>query len=258
MIFLRGNPVLTFGGELFVSALCGVVAPVADASEQHYRGDAGRRYQQEKRGVPERAIPWVAKLRAEKFQPLIKPTDVVVEFGVGQGWNLAQLRCAKRIGTDLEDFLPADLKLSGVEFVRDSTSLPNESADVVICHHVLEHVENPPEMLREAKRILKAGGYLLLYVPFEKEHRYRRYDPNEPNYHLYSWNVQTLSNLASSQGFQIEKAILGEFGFDRFASKWALQLGMGESGFRLIRQFAHLLRSGREVRLIARKNIPVA
>lgn len=226
---------------------------MASASEEHYRGEAGQRYQQEKRGVPERAIPWVARLRAEKFQPFIKPTDVVVELGVGQGWNLAQLQCAKRIGADLEDFLPIDLKASGVEFVRDSASIPDESANVIICHHVLEHVENPPEMLREAKRILKRGGHLLLYVPFEKEKRYRRYDPNEPNHHLYSWNVQTLSNLASSQGFHIEKTFLGEFGYDRFASKLALQFHLGETGFHLIRRLAHLLRSGREVRLLARK-----
>ncbi len=231
---------------------------MASASEEHYRGEAGQRYQQEKRGVPERAIPWVAKLRAEKFQPFIKPTDVVVELGVGQGWNLGHLQCAKRIGTDLEDFLPADLKANGVEFVRESASIPDETANVLICHHVLEHVENPPKMLDDAKRILKGSGYLLLYVPFEKERRYRRYDPNEPNHHLYSWNVQTLSNLVSSQGFLIDSALLGEFGFDRFASKLALQFGLGENGFRFIRKLIHILRSGREVRLIARNQPPVA
>jgi SAM-dependent methyltransferase len=231
---------------------------MANASEEHYRGETGQRYQQEKRGIPEKAIPWVAKLRAEKFQPFIKPTDVVVELGVGQGWNLAHLRCAKRIGTDLEDFLPADLKADRVEFVRDSASIRDETADAVICHHVLEHLENPPDMLREAKRILKHGGYLLLYVPFEKERRYRRFDPNEPNHHLYSWNVQTLSNLISSQGFLIKKTFLGEFGFDRFASKLALRFGLGETGFHLIRRLTHFLQPGREVRLIARKQDPVA
>jgi len=227
---------------------------MANASEQHYSGEAGRRYQQEKRGVPERAIPWVTKLRAEKFQPFITTNDVVVELGVGQGWNLAQLRCAKRIGTDLEDFIPADLKNSGVEFVRHSGSIPDESADVVICHHVLEHVENPPEMLREAKRILKPGGYLLLHVPFEKERKYRRYDPNEPNHHLYSWNVQTLPNLVSTQNLTISKVQLGEFGYDRFAAKFATRFNLGEKTFRFIRGLAHLIRPGREVRLIARKN----
>jgi SAM-dependent methyltransferase len=226
---------------------------MASASEEIYRGEAGQRYQQQKRAVPDAAIPWVARLRAEKFCGFIESTDTVVEFGVGLGWNLAELQCARRIGTDLEDFLPDDLKKSGVEFVADSSAIPNESADVVICHHVLEHVENPPEMLLEAKRILKEGGKLLLYVPFEKERRYRRFDPNEPNHHLYSWNVQTLGNLVGTQAFTIENCGLGEFGYDRFASKLALRFRLGENGFRMLRRMAHLLKPGREVTLIAAK-----
>src|SRR5688572_26094287 len=111
-------------------------------SEQFYRGEAGQRYQQQKRAVPDEAVPWVARLRAEKLQPHINPSDIVVEFGAGLGWNLAHLKCARRIGTDLEDFLPANLKQSGVEFCPRSEDLPSDCAHVVICHHVLEHVEN--------------------------------------------------------------------------------------------------------------------
>jgi SAM-dependent methyltransferase len=225
---------------------------VASASEELYRGEAGQRYQQQKRAVPEAAFPWVARLRGEKFQS-IRADDAVVELGVGLGWNLAELRCARRIGTDLEDFLPAVLKKSGVEFWPASNPIPENFADVVICHHVLEHVENPPQMLQDACRILKTGGRLLLFVPFEKEARYRKYDPNEPNHHLYSWNVQTLGNLVARQGLEVISCGVGQFGYDRFAAKLALRFGLGEKGFRAIRSVAHLVRSGLEVRLVGRK-----
>ncbi len=228
---------------------------MASSSEEHYRGEAGQRYQQQKRAVPEAAAPWVTKLRAEKFQPFIKQKDTVVEFGVGLGWNLARLQCARRIGTDLENFLPEALKTE-VEFFSSSTEIATGSADVVICHHVLEHVENPPEMLREARRVLKTNGELLAFVPFEKERRYRSFDPAEPNHHLYSWNVQTLGNLVDSQRFEVEKCHLGEFGYDRFAAKLALRFSLGENGFRMSRRLAHWLRPGREVRLVARKRNP--
>jgi ubiquinone/menaquinone biosynthesis C-methylase UbiE len=223
------------------------------APEQFYRGEAGQRYQQQKRAVPDEAIPWVARLRAEKLQPHINPTDTVVELGVGLGWNLARLKCARRIGTDLEDFLPASLKQGGVEFFQRSEDLQSASTDVVICHHVLEHVEKPPDMLREAHRLLKPGGKLLTFVPYEKEQKYQCFDPKEPNFHLYSWNAQTLGNLLQTQQFTVIQAKIGEFGYDRWASKQALRFHLGENGFRLVRRLAHLLRPAREVRVIAHK-----
>ena len=227
---------------------------MAGTSETFYRGAAGQRYQQEKRAVPPEAYPWVARLRAEKLQPFIKPADTVIEFGAGLGWNLAQLQCAHRIATDLEDFLPADLKNSGVQFVADSTEIAPNSADVLICHHVLEHVENPADMLREASRILKPAAKLLIFVPFEKESKYRNFDPNEPNHHLYSWNCQTLGNLVASQGFTVTESTISQFGYDRFAAKQSLRFGLGEPAFRAIRRLAHLFRPAEEVRLVATKN----
>lgn len=226
---------------------------MSGTSEQFYRGEAGQRYQQQKRAVPEGAIPWVARLRAEKLQPHIKPTDTVVEFGAGLGWNLANLNCARRIATDLEDFLPPDLKKSGVEFSPSSETIPTETAHVVVCHHVLEHVESPREMLREAHRILVLGGQLLVFVPYEKELKYRHYDPKEPNHHLFSWNAQTLGNLIATQSFTVQTCHIAEFGYDRFAAKLALRFHLGENTFRALRRVAHLLRAGQEVRLVATK-----
>jgi SAM-dependent methyltransferase len=222
------------------------------AVENFYRGDAGLRYQQGKRAVPERAWPWVCRLRTEKFQPFVRPEDVVLELGTGLGWNLAELKCALKIATDLENHLPETLR-EQIEFHPSSAAVPAESVDVVICHHVLEHIEKPTEMLAEAGRVLRRGGRLLLHVPFEKERRYRHFDPAEPNHHLYSWNVQTLGNLVSSAGLQIEKAGVVRFGYDRIAATLANHLKLGEPGFRALRASALLLIPAYEVRLHARK-----
>lgn len=222
-------------------------------AERHYTGAPGRDYHEQKRGIPDSAERWVTHLRASKIAPYVHNTDVVFEYGVGSGWNLADLNCRRRMGTDVSQFLDEKVRAKGIEFIRDVRWLDNYSVDVALCHHTLEHVANPPAVLQELRRLLCANGKLLLYVPYEKEAKYTQFDPNEPNHHLYSWNVQTLGNLVTEAGFKVVEAKLGEFGYDRFAAHWAERLKLGESGFRLIRRLVHLVKPMREVRIVAVK-----
>src|SRR5580658_10473124 len=113
---------------------------LTEQAERHYCGEAGRLYHQSKRGLPSKAIPWVAALRARKFAPLVRAQDAVLEYGVGAGWNLAGLRCRRKIGFDVSDFLEPSLRALGIEFVADTRLLPDALAEVVLCHHTLEHL----------------------------------------------------------------------------------------------------------------------
>src|SRR5688572_16610297 len=195
---------------------------------RHYTGEEGRRYHESKRGIPEASYNWVARLRSEKISPHISPEDTVFEFGAGSGWNLASLNCKRRIASDVSDFLAEKLRTRGIEFVADPATLAENSIDIVICHHALEHVLNPPEILRQIHRLLNKNGKLVLFVPFEKECRYRHFSRGEPNHHFYSWNTQTLGNLVEELGFTVEQAGVGEFGYDRFAASWADKFNLGE------------------------------
>ena len=49
------------------------------------------------------------------------------------------------------------------------------SIDVIVCHHVLEHAAAPVNVLKEIGRLLRTKGKLLLFVPYEKGKRTRRY-----------------------------------------------------------------------------------
>ena len=225
-----------------------------EKAELHYVGEAGRQYHDGKRAISENAFPWVARLRAEKIAPHISPTHTIFEFGVGFGWNLAELRCARRLGCDVSTFLAPALGDHGIDFVSEVTSVATGSIDVALSHHSLEHVLQPVQILKELHRVLRANGKLLLFVPYEKERRYHRYDRGEPNHHLYSWNVQTLGNLVEEIGFKLVEGRLGRFGYDRFAANWATRLKAGEAGFRMIRRAIHLVKPAYEVRIVAIKN----
>jgi SAM-dependent methyltransferase len=226
---------------------------VDDPASALYRGASGVAYHEDKRALAPGALEWVQKLRAEKFQAWIRETDTVFELGVGGGWNLAQLRCARRIGCDAADFLADRLRALGIEFHARMNDVPDGSADVVLCHQTLEHLLEPVAALRELARIVRPGGRLILHVPWEVERRYAHFDPQEPNHHLYHWNAQNLGNLVTVLGWKIERLTVRRYGYDRFAANLALRLRAGESAFRALRSVLIALRPFREVELIGHR-----
>ena len=219
---------------------------------EHYRGDAGRVYHEQKRGVPDVALPWVAAARAKKISPYIKISDTVFEYGVGWGWNLAALKCGRKVGFDIADAVREKVKGQGIEFIAPG-QMQDGSVDVVICHHTLEHLADPVAALKKMRRILKPGGKLLLFVPFERESKYTRFERDEANHHLYSWNVQTLGNLVEECGYRVAEGKVAPFGYDRFAAVLAARLHLGSFGFRFVRSCLHVVKPAFEVRVVAVK-----
>jgi SAM-dependent methyltransferase len=228
----------------------------SDSAAHLYRGEPGRDYHDRKRALPEKALPWIMRLRAAKLQHHIALTDVVFEFGAGSGWNLGCLNCASRKGYDAADFLRDRIIAAGAEFIPDPSLLPEGSIDVAILHHTLEHLLNPSECLWELRRILKAEGKLIIHSPWERQRRFSRYRRSEPNHHLYTWNAQTLANLANACGYTVSSVKIRSYGYDRFAANLAVKFRLGERGFRLLRHFLILLRPETEVELVAMAKKP--
>lgn len=216
-----------------------------------YVGEASAAYHLEKRAVPAAALPWIVRTRAELFQHRVRPTDAVLEWGCGFGWNLAGLTCARRVGHDVAEALQSAVEGSGMEFLRHPETVPSGQFDVVLCHHALEHVPDPYRVLGEIRRLLRPQGVLLLAVPFETQRRYRRFDPAEPNHHLYSWNVQTLGNLLRASAYRVDDLGLRAYGYDRRAALLAMRLRLGERGFRTLRAVLRRLRPIQEIAAVA-------
>ena len=71
--------------------------------------------------------------------------------------------------------------------------------DAIICNAVLEHVENPEEVLAEFGRVCKPGGVLYLCVPFmQPEHL----DPTD--YQRYT--IDGLRREVERHGFEVTEA----------------------------------------------------
>jgi SAM-dependent methyltransferase len=65
------------------------------------------------------------------------------------------------------DYLSVDLNSPSADLHMDITDIKqdNDTYDVIICNHVLEHIQDDMKAIRELYRVLKKSGYAILQVP---------------------------------------------------------------------------------------------
>jgi SAM-dependent methyltransferase len=66
------------------------------------------------------------------------------------------------------NYMPSDFLGVNASNKFDITELPlqNNSLDVIVCYHILEHVPNDSKAMSELYRVIKPKGTVLLQVPF--------------------------------------------------------------------------------------------
>jgi ubiquinone/menaquinone biosynthesis C-methylase UbiE len=64
-------------------------------------------------------------------------------------------------------YVTADMEspIANVHLDIQNMPFPDNEFDVVICNHVLEHVENDNKALKEIFRVIKPGGFAIMHVP---------------------------------------------------------------------------------------------
>ena len=203
-----------------------------DRARDSYRGTEAAEYFKTLDGDPfTQAV--VARERARKIQPFVERSDRVLEYGVGCGYNLRFVSCRERWGFDLSNEGRAACTEAGIRFVTSLRDLAPASFDVVVCHHVLEHVPDPMETLENLEAMVRPGGTVLLYVPLETRRRYRRYRSDDPHHHLFSWNAQSLGNLLARSSLVLQEIGVRPFSYERrlaFLARWGgplYHLGLG-------------------------------
>jgi len=167
-------------------------------SSGHYSGDAGERYFRVQTATAE---PGVA-IAATRFSKYIKDSDTVIDFGCGGGGILAALNCRRRIGIEVNPTARARAEARGVECYESIEQLPDETADVVISNHALEHVPSPIVALTTIRQKLRTGGTFVLCVPIDDWRVQKRYDMYDKNHHLHTWTPLLLGHTLAEAGFR--------------------------------------------------------
>jgi SAM-dependent methyltransferase len=88
-----------------------------------------------------------------------------------------------------------------------SSGLPEMSFDWVVMNHVIEHVHDPVELLRQCRRLLRKGGNLVLITPNSKSTGHKHFGAYwrglEPPRHIFIFSQKTLAAAAEKAGLSV-------------------------------------------------------
>lgn len=112
-------------------------------------------------------LHWLAAARAALVPPPTRPAAVLVDIGCGAGLLAPHLAGSgyAHVGVDLTASALAQAGARGVRAVQgDAAALPlrDGCADVVVAGEILEHVPDLAAAVREACRLLRPGGLLVI------------------------------------------------------------------------------------------------
>jgi ubiquinone/menaquinone biosynthesis C-methylase UbiE len=149
-------------------------------------------------------------LCATFFQKYVAPTDRIVEFAAGHCEFINAIKALEKIAVDLN---PDAQKWAAedVQVVHSSvTSIPaltDRSCDVVFASNLFEHLTRPDIVatIREAHRILKMGGRLLILQPnirFTAKDYWMFFD------HITPLDDRSLTEALETNGFRVIQTIV--------------------------------------------------
>ncbi len=184
-------------------------------AEEWYGYSAG---QKRKDGLLRRAA---RKGMAYPLRPLLsqvprhRPDGRVLDIGCGSGGYLAFLAglgwtCyGIEPGANSRAYGREVLGLRIQEGPLDSCRFPDSFFDVVTMWHVIEHLCDPVNTLREVRRILKPDGLLMLRTPNVESWEARLFRDNwyglDPPRHLFLTSPGTIRAMLERAGFQVTR-----------------------------------------------------
>jgi SAM-dependent methyltransferase len=134
-------------------------------------------------------------------------------------------------GNENIDYISSDF--SG-EFFSDhhyditNIDLPDQCIDLVICYHILEHIDDDGRAMTELHRILKVDGTCIIQTPFREgniyenpliqtsEERLKHFGQTD---HVRIYSVNGLKNRLSLSGFQVDVREFIEAGDNKLGFK---------------------------------------
>ncbi len=146
------------------------------------------------------------QLLSEEF---IKPNQSILHFSPSRSiYRKMKKGSYEYVSSDLsENFI------SDVSFDIQAIEAADESYDLIICYHILEHIEDDTLAMKELWRVLKKDGYCLIQTPFKEGSIYEDNSITSPEEreihfgqddHVRIYSIEGLRERLENVGFEVE------------------------------------------------------
>lgn len=135
--------------------------------------------------------------------------------GVGDFLQVAKNDGWETIGIEPSAKAKTIAKSKGVSFVEDLSKLENNSFDIITMWHVLEHVPDLENQIKELKRLLKPYGTVIIAVPNFKSHDALHYGKYWAAYdvpiHLWHFSKTAIKKLFAKEDLHLVNVLPMKF-----------------------------------------------
>ncbi len=217
------------GDTTVVRCACGLVFVTPEPSRERLRQAYTEEYYSPWEGQAQaRSRIWRGRL--DSIAGRVTPPGKLLDVGCGTGdfLDLARQQGWEVTGTEYSEYAAARGQARGLRIAQGEVweaRFGGDTFDLVTCWHVIEHVTDPRQVVREMYRVLRPGGWLFLATPNVNDHIFRSaymmvkgrrpqlYEPHERELHLFHFSKNTLRSLVQSARFEVR-----DVGFDRHAA----------------------------------------
>lgn len=171
----------------------------------------------------EKLVKPVINVSAELIATRSQSSGRLLDVGCGYGFFMERMR---RAGWSVEGI---EVSPTGRRYAHqrwgfnvhaqplEELDLPHNHYDVVTLFYVIEHVDDPIQVLNNVKRVLKPGGLIVLRWPHTTPivkllgPWADRLDLYHTPYHLYDFSPSSMTRLLKSTGFRGIETVIGGY-----------------------------------------------
>jgi len=195
--------------------------PSSELLPKYYESEDYISHTDGKRSLFEKAYHFVKNIALKSKTDLIfslqKEKGSLLDIGAGTGDFII---AAKQNGWNVTGFEPSEKAKAiavqkGVSFCNQTQDLPDHSFDVITMWHVLEHVPDTEQQIKELKRLLKPTGNILIAVPnfnsFDAKHYGKFWAAYDVPRHLFHFSKTAIQKLFEREKLNLIKVLPMKF-----------------------------------------------